>query len=61
MRTNKTIVIGLLVADVASMFFSTAWGMTKAYAQANNVTCSKPAAPGYTYGTLVKRLGCNIT
>jgi len=52
--TNKTIVFGLLAAGVASMIFAAGWGITNAYAQANNVSSSKAAAPGGMQGTVVR-------
>jgi hypothetical protein len=53
MKTNKTIVFGLLAVFVASMIFVAGAGITSAYAQASNVT-SKAVAPSSMQGTVVR-------
>jgi hypothetical protein len=54
MQTSKMIVFGLLAAVLASMIFVAGGGITSAYAQASNVTPSKPAAPSSMQGTVVR-------
>ena len=54
MKTNKTIVFGLLAAVVASMIFVGGGGIAIVHAQANNVTSSKAVAPSSMQGTVVR-------